>query len=318
MYKQIAQEGVKIVDFDSINYFLSICNSGSFSEAAKRLYISQPTLSRRITALEEELGAELFARKSTGISLTPAGKVFYEEQVKLMDQQNRLMERMMSFRKEYAGTLSIGIRENLPIEHIFETALHMKEKHPNLDIRIFSYSISELADRYATGRIDIAVGFRNYFEGQYHGEIETIVEVAPTILIPRGHRLYNVNPLRIQDLAGEKFVITNRGHVLQSKALNIFEKHGITFREALVCGSGTARLSAAVLNNYLAIGASCWLEIYDSRSFFRSVVVPDTGITAVDLCAVYDPENALASRFAAYLQEMHFEEKNAEMETIII
>lgn len=43
------------MDFDSINYFLSICTSGSFSEAAKRLYISQPTLSRRITALEDEL-----------------------------------------------------------------------------------------------------------------------------------------------------------------------------------------------------------------------------------------------------------------------
>ena len=60
---------MRTMDFDSINYFLSICTSGSFSEAAKRLYISQPTLSRRITALEDELGTELFSRKSTGISL---------------------------------------------------------------------------------------------------------------------------------------------------------------------------------------------------------------------------------------------------------
>lgn len=81
------------MDFDSINYFLSICTSGSFSEAAKRLYISQPTLSRRITALEDELGTELFSRKSTGISLTPAGKVFYEEQTKLMNSQFRLLEK---------------------------------------------------------------------------------------------------------------------------------------------------------------------------------------------------------------------------------
>lgn len=93
------------MDFDSINYFLSICTSGSFSEAAKRLYISQPTLSRRITALEDELGTELFSRKSTGISLTPAGKVFYEEQTKLMNSQFRLLEKMKSFRQDYAGTL---------------------------------------------------------------------------------------------------------------------------------------------------------------------------------------------------------------------
>lgn len=47
------ERGMRTMDFDSINYFLSICTSGSFSEAAKRLYISQPTLSRRITALED-------------------------------------------------------------------------------------------------------------------------------------------------------------------------------------------------------------------------------------------------------------------------
>ena len=58
------ERGMRTMDFDSINYFLSICTSGSFSEAAKRLYISQPTLSRRITALEDELGTELFSRKS--------------------------------------------------------------------------------------------------------------------------------------------------------------------------------------------------------------------------------------------------------------
>lgn len=55
------ERGMRTMDFDSINYFLSICTSGSFSEAAKWLYISQPTLSRRITALEDELGTELFS-----------------------------------------------------------------------------------------------------------------------------------------------------------------------------------------------------------------------------------------------------------------
>lgn len=144
------------MDFDSINYFLSICTSGSFSEAAKRLYISQPTLSRRITALEDELGTELFSRKSTGISLTPAGKVFYEEQTKLMNSQFRLLEKMKSFRQDYAGTLNIGIREDLSYDLILRTAMYVKSVHPNLDIRIFAYSTNDLAERYIAGQIDIA------------------------------------------------------------------------------------------------------------------------------------------------------------------
>lgn len=157
------ERGMRTMDFDSINYFLSICTSGSFSEAAKRLYISQPTLSRRITALEDELGTELFSRKSTGISLTPAGKVFYEEQTKLMNSQFRLIEKMKSFRQEYAGTLNIGIREDLSYDLILRTAMYVKSVHPNLDIRIFAYSTNDLAERYIAGQIDIAFNLRDFF-----------------------------------------------------------------------------------------------------------------------------------------------------------
>ena len=195
------------MDFDSINYFLSICTSGSFSEAAKRLYISQPTLSRRITALEDELGTELFSRKSTGISLTPAGKVFYEEQTKLMNSQFRLLEKMKSFRQDYAGTLNIGIREDLSYDLILRTAMYVKSVHPNLDIRIFAYSTNDLAERYIAGQIDIAFNLRDYFPGHYPGVVETVLKISPTILIPKSHRLYDIHPLKLSDIVGEQFVI---------------------------------------------------------------------------------------------------------------
>ena len=190
------------MDFDSINYFLSICTSGSFSEAAKRLYISQPTLSRRITALEDELGTELFSRKSTGISLTPAGKVFYEEQTKLMNSQFRLLEKMKSFRQDYAGTLNIGIREDLSYDLILRTAMYVKSVHPNLDIRIFAYSTNDLAERYIAGQIDIAFNLRDYFPGHYPGVVETVLKISPTILIPKSHRLYDIHPLKLSDIVG--------------------------------------------------------------------------------------------------------------------
>ncbi|WP_418737758.1 LysR family transcriptional regulator [Dysosmobacter sp.] len=197
------ERGMRTMDFDSINYFLSICTSGSFSEAAKRLYISQPTLSRRITALEDELGTELFSRKSTGISLTPAGKVFYEEQTKLMNSQFRLLEKMKSFRQDYAGTLNIGIREDLSYDLILRTAMYVKSVHPNLDIRIFAYSTNDLAERYIAGQIDIAFNLRDYFPGHYPGVVETVLKISPTILIPKSHRLYDIHPLKLSDIVGE-------------------------------------------------------------------------------------------------------------------
>ena len=289
------ERGMRTMDFDSINYFLSICTSGSFSEAAKRLYISQPTLSRRITALEDELGTELFSRKSTGISLTPAGKVFYEEQTKLMNSQFRLLEKMKSFRQDYAGTLNIGIREDL-----------------------FAYSTNDLAERYIAGQIDIAFNLRDYFPGHYPGVVETVLKISPTILIPKSHRLYDIHPLKLSDIVGEQFVIMKRGSGMQKYTLNMFEKHGVSFKDAFACNSSTARLSTAVLNGYLAIGSSYWMDEQSPKDFFRSVIVPDSNINYADLCIAYQPENTLASRFASYLQNMHFDEEYSEMETLII
>ena len=306
------------MDFDSINYFLSICTSGSFSEAAKRLYISQPTLSRRITALEDELGTELFSRKSTGISLTPAGKVFYEEQTKLMNSQFRLLEKMKSFRQDYAGTLNIGIREDLSYDLILRTAMYVKSVHPNLDIRIFAYSTNDLAERYIAGQIDIAFNLRDYFPGHYPGVVETVLKISPTILIPKSHRLYEIHPLKLSDIVGEQFVIMKRGSGMQKYTLNMFEKHGVSFKDAFACNSSTARLSTAVLNGYLAIGSSYWMDEQSPKDFFRSVIVPDSNINYADLCIAYQPENTLASRFASYLQNMHFDEEYSEMETLII
>lgn len=312
------ERGMRTMDFDSINYFLSICTSGSFSEAAKRLYISQPTLSRRITALEDELGTELFSRKSTGISLTPAGKVFYEEQTKLMNSQFRLIEKMKSFRQEYAGTLNIGIREDLSYDLILRTAMYVKSVHPNLDIRIFAYSTNDLAERYIAGQIDIAFNLRDYFPGHYPGVVETVLEISPTILIPKSHRLYDIHPLKLSDIVGEQFVIMKRGSGMQKYTLNMFEKHGVSFKDAFARNSSTARLSTAVLNGYLAIGSSYWMDEQSPKDFFRSVIVPDSNINYADLCIAYQPENTLASRFASYLQNMHFDEEYSEMETLII
>lgn len=105
---------------------------------------------------------------------------------------------------------------------------------------------------------------------------------------------------------------------MQKYALNMFEKHGVSFKDAFACNSSTARLSTAVLNGYLAIGSSYWMDEQSPKDFFRSVIVPDSNINYADLCIAYQPENTLASRFASYLQNMHFDEEYSEMETLII
>lgn len=105
-----------------------------------------------------------------------------------------ISDNFKAFRQDYAGTLNIGIREDLSYDLILRTAMYVKSVHPNLDIRIFAYSTNDLAERYIAGQIDIAFNLRDYFPGHYPGVVETVLKISPTILIPKSHRLYDIHP----------------------------------------------------------------------------------------------------------------------------
>jgi DNA-binding transcriptional LysR family regulator len=66
------------VSLDQLRYFVAVADSGTTHEAARRLHISQPPLSRQIRALEEEIGVDLFERSAQGMRLLPAGEVFLD------------------------------------------------------------------------------------------------------------------------------------------------------------------------------------------------------------------------------------------------
>ncbi len=307
------------MDFDSINYFLSVCTSGSLSEAAKNLYISQPTLSRRITALEGEIGVELLYRSSTGITLTPAGKMFYEEQSRLMYEQHKLMDKMRTFQGEFSGTLNIGVRKGLPAVPVIQAAKIARGKNPHVEIRILEYDIEDLAERYATGRLDLVYSLRDYLREYYSGEIDTLVRISPTLLIPEGHRLYDAEQVNVSDLVGEKFTILKRGTGMQKYAINLLEKHGVSFKDAYVCDSAVNRLSAAIIEGRLAIGSSSQASYYDSLlAFFRSVVIPSPNVEGVDICIAYQSSNPLAVRFANLMRTIALESENENIDTLVI
>lgn len=89
-----------------LKYFVTTVEAGNITSATKKLYISQPALSKQLALLEEELNCELFQRKSTGVELTDAGRFLYEQAVILLDKANELSKQMEAF--SVKDSLKIG------------------------------------------------------------------------------------------------------------------------------------------------------------------------------------------------------------------
>ncbi len=142
------------MEIKQIKYFYEIANTGSINETAKRLNMSQPPLTYQIHQLEEELQIQLFERSQKGVSLTPAGKLFYDRCQNILNYLDSTQQEMKQFGQK--ETLRIGITHTtlpilMPYFHKF-TNIH-KDVHYEIQDAITYTLLNYLLD----GIVDIAI-----------------------------------------------------------------------------------------------------------------------------------------------------------------
>jgi LysR family hydrogen peroxide-inducible transcriptional activator len=117
-------------------YAVRIAEEQSFSKAAEKLHLAQPSLSQQIAKLERELGIILFERSTNTLKLTYAGERFFESAVKILDQVEQLKKEMEDVAELKRGTLTVG---SLPITgtHILPLVLPIfKKNYPGVEVKL--------------------------------------------------------------------------------------------------------------------------------------------------------------------------------------
>lgn len=104
------------MDFRILRYFLNVAKEQSFTKAAQQLHITQPTLSRQLAALEEELGVKLFARSGRNITLTEEGILFKRRALEILDLEERTLDELKGSEGIVEGTVTIGRGEFAVVE----------------------------------------------------------------------------------------------------------------------------------------------------------------------------------------------------------
>ena len=124
-----------------VNYFLSICKNHSFSKTAAQFYVSQPTVSTQISALEKELGIILLERTRNYVSLTPAGQAYADF---FAHAQNRADElcRLYGGQKDTATYLVVGLLHALQPPALTEYFTRFHKEHPAIDLQLRSMNPS--------------------------------------------------------------------------------------------------------------------------------------------------------------------------------
>lgn len=192
----------------AIDAFRKTCEFGSFTRAAEELYISHTALIKQINRLEEELGVSLFTRTSHGVSLTEAGKVFYEKTTELLSLCDAVMKETRYADNHKKPLVRVGVSLFYPAGMFLDLWHSVKELSSMFNLKIVQ--IPSDAKRYAGlgSQYDILVGPYNL---NMSYPFYPIGSYSFSIAMPFDHPLHDQKQLHFHDLDGNTIMIMKEG-----------------------------------------------------------------------------------------------------------
>ena len=126
------------MDIRTMQYYLAVVREGTISAAAEALHVAQPSLSRQMKDLEEELGAALFVRGNRKITLTEEGMVLRKRAEEMVRLMQRTEEEISQVKNHVSGSVRIGAGESVSFHYLSRTAASIAKEHPDIRFHITS------------------------------------------------------------------------------------------------------------------------------------------------------------------------------------
>ncbi|MDO4546717.1 MAG: LysR family transcriptional regulator [Clostridia bacterium] len=242
-------------------YVLTILREGSFTAAARKLYVSQPSLSQTIKQLEATLGTPVFNRTSETLKLTYAGQRYVDAAQRIMIIYDNLLSEIEDMKQEVHGRLRLGVSMQRGMNLLPLVLPVFMEKYPRVEIELEEYGSDKLEKMVLEGSCDIALVTTNPKVNQLEYiliETEQLVLMASnTTDIAR--RFVEGTRIEITEAVNEAFVSLKPGHSIRVIQDRLFAHYNMSPKILLESDSFetakhiTARTNAVMITPYVYI-----------------------------------------------------------------
>jgi LysR family hca operon transcriptional activator len=213
-----------------LRYFVAVADAGSLSVAAEEnLHTSQPSLSRQIRDLEDEVGTQLLTRSARGIELTPAGRAFLNHARLVLSQVEAAGEAARRVAHPAKPCFVMGFLTGHELTWMPEALRILRDELPNIDVMISSQYSPLLANALLQGKVDAA--FLRRERGVPELGFRLLVKEQLMVVLPSDHRLAALKAISPSDLGGETFVtVSDTAPVLRVVIDNYLKRSGINIK----------------------------------------------------------------------------------------
>lgn len=192
-----------------LRYFLTIAREGNITNAANALHVTQPTLSRQIHDLEEELGQQLFVRGSHSVTLTPEGMLLRKRAEEILDLLQKTEQEFAQTEEAISGEVYIGAGETVGVHYLTRAARQLQESYPDIRIHISSGDATDVREDLDKGLIDFGLLFAPVDLSRYN-VIHLAYQDTWGVLMRRDSPLAQKAALRLSDLKGQPLIISRQ------------------------------------------------------------------------------------------------------------
>ncbi len=244
------------MDIRVLRYFLAVAREQSFSTAAERLFLSQPTLSRQLKELEDELGKPLLIRSNKGVTLTEEGMILRKRAEEIVELMDKTEQEVRQSNDNVSGTVYIGAGETYAIKLIADTAHKLRTDHPDIHYSLFSGNGTDVMEKLEHGLLDFGLIFGNVDKTKYEA-------------MRRDEPLAKKEKVTFADIAGLDLIIPrqpNHSTMLseliaeQAPDANIVAEYNLIYNASVMVNEGIG--SAITLDKLINVSG-------DSRLCFR-------------------------------------------------
>ena len=297
------------MEIRQLMYFIQIVKSGTYSAAAKQLYLSQPALSKAVKHLEEELGAKLLVQGDKRSEPTDVGRVLFERGQQLIREYNDLLGAVDEANSRNRGRLRFGIPYGLGQILFYRLTADFSRAFPEMELVVSGHGSAHIREEVLAGRL--AFGATLIPPEPEPGRVATVMMRDQFfLLLPRAHPLAGREGVRFAQLREEQFILLNEEFVMTRMTRQSCAMAGFAPRVKIVANRSDfiAELVADGQGIAVIAGGRYRFE-HDSRLSCAALL---DGIVDIDIALITRAgadRSTAAARFVEFAQEQAHEGK---------
>jgi LysR family transcriptional regulator, hydrogen peroxide-inducible genes activator len=194
------------MEMHQVRYFLAVAEELNFTRAAESCNVSQPSLTRAIKLLEEELGGPLFHRERANTHLSELGRMVHPHFAQVYEQAQTAKREAKDFAKLSKTELKLGVMCTIAPGQLIELLSAVQAKHPGVELKIVDAPAQSLEERLVNGDLEVAIYCRPDVERNEKLHYMPLFKEQFVIVLHPQHELAGRDAVRAADLSGQRYV----------------------------------------------------------------------------------------------------------------